>query len=375
MADKSIRQIPSSKLIQAEIAALARVHLWVIGEIHLRIADFSRQARAILLRHGGAEGVLDGASGYSAQTEILKAWGDCQVDILQFTMAGMRQAARLPFSLMAEEHNRLVRPTVIELSEASRPNPLFSAWIDQQFRNLVASAQERTLDGLNLSGRVWRMDREVREAINMKIVSAIVEKQDAFSLAKQLEQYLGASEDCPRWTSSRLYGLTKSQIAGGDLQGLIKGDACDGQGVAYKALRLARTEIQAIHGAATDVQLAASPWVQMERIVLSESHPEPDICDDVISQGDEGKGIYPVGTIVLPLHPECLCYKVSVNMSDDDFVNAMRGWLDGSQSWPAMDAYGQNITGGAGVDLTQETELLNTWLYGSEKELEKAMKK
>lgn len=374
MAEKTVRTIPTSRLLQAEIAGLARVHLWVTGEIHLRVADFGRQARAILLRRAGQDGQFDGASGFAAQTEILKAWGDCQADLVKYLLAGMRQSVRLPFALMAEQHNRIVRTAYNQLSEARQPAPIFEAWVEQQFRLLMDAAQNRILDGLNLSGRIWSLDRLVREEINTRIVRAISEKQDAWSLAKDLEQYLGANQDCPRWTSARLYGLSKKDIAGGDLHGLVTGNSCDGQGVAYKALRLARTEIQAIHAAATDAQLAASPWVQMEHIVLSEGHPERDICDDVVEGGEENNGIYPVGTVILPLHPNCLCYKVAVTMDDDEFVERMRGWLDGSQSWTEMDAYSQNITGGTGVDLGAETDLLNTWLFGSEKELEKAMR-
>ena len=70
-----------------------------------------------------------------------------------------------------------------------------------------------------------------------------------------------------------------------------------------------------------------------------------------------------------------LCYKVAVSMSDDEFIKQMRGWMNGSQAWPEMDAYSSNVTGGAGIDLSQETELLVTWLFGNEKELEKAMQK
>lgn len=374
MAEKTVRTIPASRLLQAEIAGLARVHLWVTGEIHLRVADFGRQARAILIRRADQDGQFDGASGFAAQTDILKAWGDCQADLVKYLLAGMRQSVRLPFSLMAEQHNRIVRPVCNQVSEARRPAPIFEAWVEQQFRVLMDAAQTRILDGLNLSGRIWSLDRLVREEINTRIVRAISDKQDAWSLAKELEQYLGANQDCPRWTSARLYGLSKKDIADGDLHGLVTGNSCDGQGVAYKALRLARTEIQAIHAAATDVQLAASPWVQMERIVLSEGHPERDICDDVVEGGEESNGVYPVGSVILPLHPNCLCYKVAVTMDDDEFVERMRGWLDGSQPWTEMDAYGQNITGGAGVDLSAETDLLNTWLFGSEKELEKAMR-
>ena len=75
----------------------------------------------------------------------------------------------------------------------------------------------------------------------------------------------------------------------------------------------------------------------------------------------------------LPLHPQCLCYKVAVTMSDDEFVMKMRGWLDGTETWTEMDNYSENITGGAGVNLAAETLSLATWLWGTEKELEKVM--
>jgi hypothetical protein len=385
-----LSSIPTGKLYQAQIAALARIHLWVTGETHLLINDFARQARAILLKRAGEDGVFDGASGYQAQVEILRAWGDVQTGMLKTIQAGMKQAAWLPFALMAEEHQRRVAPLAVSIRQESTGystngknlteavgdgagSTVFAGWVEQQFRVLIDQANTRIIDGLNLSGRVWKLDREAREGINNLVVQAIVKKQDAWSMAKDLEQFLGANQDCPRWTSSRLYGLTKSEIAGGDLQGLITGKSCDGQGVAYKALRLARTEIQAIHADAATRQMAASPWVQQERIVLSEGHPQADICDDVVDGGEDGKGIYDVGSISLPLHPQCLCYKVAVTISDDEFVSKMRGWMNNTQEWPEMDAYSQNVTGGVGVDLSAETVSLSIWLWGAEKVLEKVM--
>lgn len=373
---QTIRTIPSSRLRQAEIAGLARVHLWVTGEIHLRVADFGRQARAILLRRAGEDGLLeDGAIGFQAQTEILRAWGDCQSDLERYILAGLKQAALLPFALMAEEHNRIVRSANQRLQERAGGLPsVFPAWVEQQFRLLIGAAQDRSVDGLVLSARIWQIDRLVREEINLRIVEAITKKQDAWSLAKDLEQYLGANQDCPRWTSSRLYGLSKKDIADGDLFGLVNGNSCDGQGVAYKALRVARTEIQRVHAAATDMQLASSPWVLKERVIRSDGGVTCDICDPVTAGGEGGEGVYPVGTIVLPLHPNCMCYKVALTMSDDEFIDRLRGWQEGSETWTEMDAYSANITGGAGVDLSTETNLLNTWIFGNEKELEKAMK-
>lgn len=375
---KDLNSIPTSKLYQAQIAALARIHLWVTGEIHNLVGDFARQARAILLKRADSDGILDGAAGYQAQTDILRAWGDTQAEILKLTQSGMKQAAQLPFALLAVEHQRRVMPFAQKSALTEAVGSPFEGWVDQQLRVLVDQANTRVIDGLNLSGRVWKLDRETRDGINQLIVGAISNKQDAWSLAKDLGQYLGANQACPRWTSNRLYGLTKSEIASGDLQGLVTGNSCDGQGVAYKALRLARTEIQAIHADAATRQLAASPWVQKERIVLSAGHPKEDVCDDVIADGEEGKGIYEVGTITLPLHPLCLCYKVAVTMSDDEFAAKLRGWLDGSETWTEMDAYSANLSGGAGlvtdVALDAATRSFATWLFGAEKDLERAMR-
>ena len=368
-----LSSIPTKKLDQAEIAGLARIHLWVTGEIHLRLNAFMRQARAVVLQRAGADGQFDGASGFQAQNDILREWDKVHADVLVIMRAGMEQAARLPFALLAEENQRRVLPLTVDggrLTEATITT--YEGWVEQQFRLLIEQANSRILDGLNLSARVWKMDSDTRLGINNLIVREIGEKQDAWSLARDLEGFLGSSQDCPRWTDARLYGLTKSDIAGGDLSGLLTGKACDGTGVAYKALRLARTEIQAIHAAASTRQMAASPWVLQEKIILSNAHPEPDECDDVTSGGDQGDGAYPVGTITLPLHPQCLCYKVAVTMSDDDFVAAMRGWGDGSQPWPEMDTYHATI-GGVGADLSKDTDPLKTWLFGSERELQKVM--
>ena len=109
-----LSSIPTKKLDQAEIAGLARIHLWVTGEIHLRLNAFMRQARAVVLQRAGADGLFDGASGYQAQNEILREWDKVHADVLILMRAGMEQAARLPFALLAEEHERKIRPLTVD---------------------------------------------------------------------------------------------------------------------------------------------------------------------------------------------------------------------------------------------------------------------
>jgi hypothetical protein len=110
------------------------------------------------------------------------------------------------------------------------------------------------------------------------------------------------------------------------------------RGVAYNALRLARTELKAIQASASERLFAEQPWVEGQNWTLSPAHPRVDICDDMASQNP-----YPVGAGGIPAHPNCLCYWTAGTMSDDRFVGRMRGWLDGTQPWPEMDSYGNNV--------------------------------
>jgi hypothetical protein len=115
------------------------------------------------------------------------------------------------------------------------------------------------------------------------------------------------------------------------------------------------------------------PWIEGENIVLSPAHPEPDICDDVVADNP-----YKVGEITLPLHVQCLCFKESVLMSDTAFVDRMRGWLGGSQTWPEMDSYTTGL--GVGSVAIINPDLLDSlagpmlrWLDGPQDEIETVM--
>ncbi len=110
--------------------------------------------------------------------------------------------------------------------------------------------------------------------------------------------------------------------------------------MAYNALRMARNEIQIAHHMATDRMFAAMPWVEKEQIVLSPSHPSIGCeCEEIVVGGERGEGIYAKGEIILPVHVQCLCFKIAVLMPADEFVRKLRGWMRGEAAWPAMDEY------------------------------------
>src|SRR3990170_4493352 len=376
-ADKLIDQLDKvalGRMYQASYKALIRLQLFFTGRTHELLLDFGETAQALILKKAGKEQVLDGTSGYSVQTEMLKMWGDLFKEWQDELQAVRREAASIPFGVLAVFHERMVIPVVAssslaetrsaqrELSEARSIGGVF----ERQLQMLLDIAAEHLYgDGMNLSARIWKWDRESRDGINQVLMDGIANQRSAWDIAKNLEQYLGANEDCPRWTSTRLYGRTKIQIAAGDTTGLVS-RPCDGRGVSYNALRLARTEIQKVHALATDRIMAAQPWVEKEKCNLSAAHPETDICDDVVQGGEKGEGVYEVGTIEYPLHPNCLCYKTAVLMDEKDFTSDLNSWLRGTSTWPEMDSYAELIGGDVSQSILPNAVNLAVWLFGED---------
>jgi hypothetical protein len=215
-------------------------------------------------------------------------------------------------------------------------------WQGRRDRALAAGAQRIGGDGLQLSQRIWRLESQGLERIRSTLLSAMAERTSARELAKLLEPVLGARKDCPRWSMQRLYGMTAGERSV-SRAGLFSGEACAGQGIAYNALRLARTEIQYAHHAMASEIYANSPWVTGKNVRLSPAHPKTDICDQLAAGGP-----YDALDSLIPAHPQCMCYYEAALMDANDFRRQVRGWvagengfLDGYRDWSGFDPLAQ----------------------------------
>jgi hypothetical protein len=386
----------------AQQSALVRLQLFITGEVHRLLLEVMDKGAAAL-RKGSRDGAIDPVVVDQARRATLGAWGEFVDTYTAMLGAGIYTAAAFPFGSIAVMHRHLVLPTLeagvaqpieiptiggipiavdlwqmavdqFTIANESRRRRLTEAEIPRapdgvfkpQLDVIIKAVYKRVYDdGLTLSDRIWRMDQETRKGIDQVIYAALANGNSAWDTAEKLEKYLGAGKDCPRWTHERLFSLEKKDIASGDRTGLITGSECNGQGVSYNALRLARTEIQAAHHIANDMAFQKMPWVTEEQINLSPAHAEEDECDDVVGGGRDGKGIYPKGEIKLPLHPHCMCYKTAVLMDNTQFINDLRGWMTGSSQWPEMDEYTEMIGGNALVDLASNgiALLMDYWLW------------
>lgn len=339
------RQLAVEKVLIAQQAGLMRMQLYFTGATHQLLRGFLDKVQAAMVEATAQDGTLDGLGLYRVNRMIEREWSQTFAAWKKLFELMRREAAALPVGALAAMHQHYFgfggkEERMVEEARKIIRDGVF----EPQLQAVLDAAEARVYgDGLNLSGRIWKLDRESREHIQRTLSQGVADKRSAYDIAKDLERALGAGKECPRWTKARLNGLTKADIASGDRTGLLSGDACDESGVAYNALRLARNELQIAHHMASDALMARQPWVESEQINLSPDHAKDDECDDVANGGEKGDGVYPKGEISLPLHVQCLCYKTAVLMDEQDFMNDLRGWTRRESEWPEMDQYAEMI--------------------------------
>ena len=192
-----------------------------------------------------------------------------------------------------------------------------------QARNLEAlqSFQQRKVEGLGLSQRVWKYVGDIKDTIELGIDVGLGEGRSAAQLSRDLRQCLQEPD--------RLFRRVRDKY--GNLQ-LSKAAKLyhPGQGVyrssAKNAMRLARTEVNMAYRQAEYLRWQQLDFVVGLRVMLSNNHtvldskgkPQPlvDICDDLA-------GDYPKTFRFEGWHPQCRCFVVPI-LSDYDEYNKGR---------------------------------------------------
>lgn len=159
-------------------------------------------------------------------------------------------------------------------------------------------------DGLQLSDRIWRLDRGARDLIVNAIESAVIQGHGAAQAARE---FLARGEPIPVNIQNRLQSASAQRIARGSVDQLLSGSGSP----LDNALRLMRTEINRAHGEAYMMSGEDHPDFAGWRFLLSPAHPEPDICDLLSMQNlyGLGPGVYPTREKTpWPAHPNTLSF-------------------------------------------------------------------
>ena len=140
-------------------------------------------------------------------------------------------------------------------------------------------------DGLNLSQRLYNLDLEARRLIGDEVTRAIATGASSRSLATAIAPHMTAE------------GVDN---------------------VRYKAMRIARTEINVAYregtvASATNPDGSLKGYISAIGFRLSASHPRICICDLYAGQdGGLGPGNYLPEDVPTAPHPHCLCYLVTI---------------------------------------------------------------
>jgi hypothetical protein len=162
-------------------------------------------------------------------------------------------------------------------------------------------------DGLQLSDRLWRLDRHARDAVVNSIEQAIIRGHGAAQAARELlmkgQPISGIAADKINAANAQEIGKTAGELLTGD------GSPMD------NAMRVMRTEINRAHGESYIQGALAHPDTAGIRFKLSPAHPKPDICDLLSRQNlyGLGEGVYPDReSCPWPAHPNTLSFLETV---------------------------------------------------------------
>lgn len=203
--------------------------------------------------------------------------------------------------------------------------------------------------GLNLSQRVWKYVGDFKTEMEMALSVAMGEGKSAATISREVRKYLQRPDMMFRRFRVKtgeqdifdadgnvvgkepVYGrVWKRKVvdaATGNVswQTVNLKDYSFGRGVyrsSYKnAMRLTRTETNMAYRTADQERWQRLDFVIGYRVVLSDNHPEPDICNDLSARrGEKGsRGVYPKDFVFKGWHPQCRCYVVPILADDKEF--------------------------------------------------------
>lgn len=189
--------------------------------------------------------------------------------------------------------------------------------VDRQrfLRSRRLDPQRRWVDGSTrrLSDRVWKQGRDVRRAIDQRIIEGIQRGEDALTIARDLKIHLDPDmqPDTIR-KDGKVVRRNQTRYPGRGGYG------------SYPARRLVQTEINRIYNQATIEAGKVTPGATGVRWVLSANHPKQDNCDNHASNHSQnmGPGEYTFDAFPrMPDHPLCRCHSQTVTVSRDQMVD------------------------------------------------------
>lgn len=358
MATKKVKYTTDpAKFATLRRVATNKVAFAAIGLIAERFNDLASATTKKIKGGAGEDGVFD-----RLETDALSKWFKAELSQVMATVdkiirTGWHEAGLIGLSQIGFDHLQFFPPTTIKQAKMSQAQiDAITASITKKNILVTAAAQDRFyVSGGNrwdYSTRLWALESRARQRFDATMIDSIASGKSADLVAADIEKFLAAGADCPRWAYERLYPapgtIPKGERPTKTRDGLISGspcaDASKSDTISYNALRLARTEIAWASAEASRIGWAESPFITGVNVVLSNTHPKSDICDQVVASNPHplGAALSPSGASHVPIHPNCLCVEVAEQPSLDDVVARVGAWTKGGRD-SGLDRYANSL--------------------------------
>lgn len=291
------------------------------------------------------------------------------------TMA-IEKGIRLEWAQANAECDKLVQSC---FGKRALETPEFTAWT-QRNEAAMAAFIARSENGLNLSQRVWKSCRQLRDEMEVAITVAVGDGTSAASMSRSVRKYLNDpdlmfrrfrykageeiqyDEDGNEIGKKIIWGKKwKKKIRKPDgTVGWIDYDkdsySDDWTGPGYykssaqNAMRVARTETNIAYRRADNERWQQMDFVLGQRVQLSGNHPKKDICDKLA-------GDYPPDFVFDGWHPQCFCFVTPILIDEDEMLKMNEAMLNGETYTPR------------GKRITQYPDSFKDWVHENEERI------
>ena len=219
-------------------------------------------------------------------------------------------------------------------------NPKLNAITDRNKAAMDAFI-DRSENGLNLSDRIWKTVRQLREEMEVAMTVAIGEGQSASQMSRKVREYLNDpdlmfrrfryKDENGKWRRKWKKRIKDEKTGKYKWIDYDRDDYKTGAGVykssAKNAMRVTRTETNIAYRRADNERWQQMDFVLGQKIQLSKNHPMRDICDKL-------QGIYPKDFVFDGWHPQCFCFVTPVLVDEDEMEKMNEAFLDGKEYTP-----------------------------------------
>ncbi len=300
---------------------------------------------------------LDEGVMFSFDGESMKIQKEVEAALRQLhsaaTMA-IRRGITLEWDIANEECDKLINSV---FGKRILESPEFSAWANRN-ESARDAFMNRSEKGMNLSDRVWKSVRQLRDEMEVAMTVAIGEGDSASAMSRKVRQYLNNPDDMFRRFRYKkgeedivdpetgevigkkpIYGSKWKKKVRDEQTGKVRfidydrSDYKTGAGVykssAKNAMRVTRTETNMAYRRADNARWQGMDFVLGQHIETSHSHDEDkkDICDKL--QGD-----YPKDFRFDGWHPQCYCVCTPILMDASEMAKVTEAFLKGETYIP-----------------------------------------